>query len=72
MRLLRVVAAGAVLVAASAGRGGDAPEGKTGLKVGAKAPAFALKDQSGKERTLEEFLKAHDKVAIVFYRSAAW
>jgi hypothetical protein len=71
MRLLRVAAAGAVLAAALAGRADDI-EGKTGLKVGAKAPAFALKDQSGKERTLEEFLKGHDKVAIVFHRSAEW
>lgn len=43
----------------------------TGLKVGEKAPAFTLKDQSGKERSLDEFLKT-GKVAIVFYRSAAW
>ena len=46
-------------------------EGKTGLKVGEKAPAFKLKDQNGKERTLEEFLK-EGKVALVFYRSASW
>ena len=36
-----------------------------------KAPAFKLKDQNGKERTLEEFLK-EGKVALVFYRSASW
>jgi cytochrome oxidase Cu insertion factor (SCO1/SenC/PrrC family) len=46
-------------------------EGKTGLKVGEKAPAFKLKDQAGKERTLEEFAKK-GKVALVFYRSADW
>ena len=44
---------------------------KTGLKVGEKAPPFTLKDQSGKERSLDEFLKT-GKIAIVFYRSAAW
>jgi len=44
---------------------------KTGLKVGEKAPAFTLKDQSGKERSLDEFLKAGN-VAIIFYRLAAW
>jgi hypothetical protein len=48
-----------------------APEAKTGLKLGAKAPAFTLKDQSGKERSLDEFLKK-GKVALVFYRSADW
>jgi cytochrome oxidase Cu insertion factor (SCO1/SenC/PrrC family) len=47
------------------------PEEKTGLKVGEKAPAFKLKDQAGKERTLEEFVK-QGKVALVFYRSAGW
>jgi len=45
--------------------------GKTGLKVGEKAPAFRLKDQDGKERTLEEFTKK-GTVAIVFHRSAGW
>lgn len=44
---------------------------KSGIKVGEKAPTFALKDQAGKERTLEEFLKKGN-VAIVFYRSASW
>jgi peroxiredoxin len=44
---------------------------KTGLKVGAKAPAFTLKDQAGKERTLNEFRK-QGNVALVFYRSARW
>jgi cytochrome oxidase Cu insertion factor (SCO1/SenC/PrrC family) len=49
----------------------DPPAEKTGLKVGEKAPAFTLKDQAGKERTLDEFVK-QGKVALVFYRSAAW
>ena len=48
------------------------PEEKTGLKVGTKAPAFKLKDQAGKERTLDEFLKGEGPVAIVFFRSAGW
>ena len=51
---------------------GDTPAGeKTGLTIGTKAPAFTLKDQNGKERSLGEFLKK-DKVALVFYRSASW
>lgn len=49
-----------------------APEEKTGLKVGTKAPTFVLKDQAGKERTLDEFRKGEGFVAIVFHRSAGW
>jgi len=59
-----------VMLAASSAYG-QPPEAKTGLRVGTKAPAFALKDQNGKERTLDEFLKK-GKVALVFYRSASW
>jgi cytochrome oxidase Cu insertion factor (SCO1/SenC/PrrC family) len=53
------------------GKGKPAPEEQTGLKVGEKAPKFTLKDQEGKERSLDEFLKK-GKVALVFYRSADW
>jgi cytochrome oxidase Cu insertion factor (SCO1/SenC/PrrC family) len=61
-----------VLALAGAGRADNkVADEKTGLAVGAKAPAFTLKDQNGKERTLEEFLKK-GKVALVFYRSAGW
>jgi cytochrome oxidase Cu insertion factor (SCO1/SenC/PrrC family) len=52
-------------------QGKPAREELTGLKVGAKAPSFSLKDQQGKERSLDEFLKK-GKVALVFYRSADW
>jgi cytochrome oxidase Cu insertion factor (SCO1/SenC/PrrC family) len=69
------LAATVVLLAAptafSQGVGKPAPEEHTGLKVGAKAPKFTLKDQAGKERSLDEFL-AKGKVALVFYRSADW
>lgn len=64
--LAMVVAAGALAGA------GTAPEEKTGLKEGAKAPAFALKDQDGKERTLDELKKGDGLLAIVFHRSAEW
>jgi cytochrome oxidase Cu insertion factor (SCO1/SenC/PrrC family) len=70
MRFLTAVAVAGL--AAAAGRADDPPAEKTGLKVGAEAPAFTLKDQSGKERTLAEFLKGRGKVALVFYRSADW
>jgi peroxiredoxin len=59
------------MAATAAASAADPPEEKTGLKVGEKAPAFKLKDQNGKERTLEEFVK-QGKVALVFYRSASW
>jgi peroxiredoxin len=52
-------------------RADDTRDERTGLKVGSKAPAFTLKDQAGKERSLEEFLKKGN-VALVFYRSAGW
>ena len=42
-----------------------------GLTIGTKAPIFTLKDQSGKDRSLDELLKK-GKVALVFYRSASW
>ena len=47
------------------------PETHPGVKVGEKAPRFTLKDQAGKDRSLDEFL-AKGKVALVFYRSADW
>ena len=49
----------------------SAAEEQTGLKVGAQAPKFVLKDQSGKERSRDDLLKK-GKVALVFFRSADW
>lgn len=43
-----------------------------GVPVGTPAPAFSLKDQHGKDRSLAEFLGDGEKVALVFYRSADW
>jgi cytochrome oxidase Cu insertion factor (SCO1/SenC/PrrC family) len=54
-----------------AGAADPAPEEKTGIKVGEKAPAFKLKDQTGTERELAALLK-DGPVALVFYRSASW
>ncbi len=68
--LLLVVGVGCWLAVGGAKSASD-EEKKTGLKVGAKAPAFKLKDQAGKERSLVEFLK-QDNVALVFYRSVSW
>ena len=53
------------------GKARPAPEERTGLNVGVKAPKFTLQDQEGKERSLDEFL-GKGKVALVFYRSADW
>ena len=74
MRYLSTPAlAGGLLLGALAGmiQAGGAPDAKTGLKLGTKAPAFTLKDQHDKQRSLDEFLKK-GKVALVFYRSASW
>lgn len=46
------------LLAAVVTAADPAPEEKSGLKAGTKAPAFTLKDQSGKERSLAEFTKS--------------
>ena len=56
---------------AASSKADDAPDEKTGLTVGTKAPAFSLKDQKGDERSLDDFLKK-GPVALVFYRSANW
>jgi cytochrome oxidase Cu insertion factor (SCO1/SenC/PrrC family) len=69
------LAAAVVLLAAptafSQGKAKPAPNENTGLKVGEKAPKFTLKDQEGRERSLDDLLKK-GKVALVFYRSADW
>jgi peroxiredoxin len=70
MRSILLLSVG-LLLAAVGSAADKAPEEKSGLKVGAKAPAFTLKDQSGTERALDEFLK-QGNVALVFYRSASW
>jgi len=67
-----ILASLVLALSAAAALTADPPiEGKTGLKVGEKAPAFKLKDQDGKERTLEEFTRK-GMVALVFHRSAGW
>jgi cytochrome oxidase Cu insertion factor (SCO1/SenC/PrrC family) len=68
---MRIALGMAAILAAAPAWAADPPPEKTGLKVGEKAPAFKLTDQAGKERTLDEFVK-QGKVALVFYRSAAW
>ena len=77
LALIRSIALGivvGVLAAPSAraqGKAKPAPEEQTGVKIGANAPRFTLKDQHGAERSLDELLKK-GKVALVFYRSADW
>ena len=45
--------------------------GLPGNAIGSKAPNFTLKDQTGKNYSLNALLKK-GKVALVFYRSADW
>jgi cytochrome oxidase Cu insertion factor (SCO1/SenC/PrrC family) len=74
IRTLGLAVAVAILTATGASaqeRGKPAPKDQTGLEVGAKAPAFNLKDQNGKDRSLDDLLKS-GTVALVFYRSADW
>ena len=68
MRTLSASLTVAVLLFAS---GLVAAEKTPGVQIGKKAPAFKLKDQKGKQRSLEELLKKSN-VALVFYRSADW
>ena len=43
-----------------------------GIRIGAAAPDFQLKDQNGESRKLSEFVKSGESIALVFYRSADW
>ena len=71
MNRLWAVAFGLLAGTGAASAADPAPEAKTGLRVGEKAPEFRLKDQSGAERSLATLLK-DGNVALVFYRSASW
>jgi hypothetical protein len=42
-----------------------------GLPTGEKAPAFSLRDQFGRKRTLES-LKGSKGTVLLFFRSADW
>ena len=60
------------LIGAGVAQAADpAPDEKSGIKVGEKAPEFKLKDQAGEERALSALLK-DGPVALVFFRSAGW
>lgn len=71
LALATAVAVLAQVPAMAQDKGKPASEEQSGLKVRAKAPGFTLKDQEGKDRSLDEFLKK-GKVALVFFRSADW
>jgi hypothetical protein len=62
----------ALFAAAPAGMRAQAkPAESMGPAIGVRAPGFNLKDQTGRERSLAEFLPK-GKVALVFFRSADW
>ena len=71
MAMIAVITLLATPYALAQGNAKPALDAQTGVKVGEKAPRFTLKDQEGKERSLDELLKK-GKVALVFYRSADW
>jgi cytochrome oxidase Cu insertion factor (SCO1/SenC/PrrC family) len=70
MRLSLIIGLAASLFLGLAAENAAAGEDH-GLGIGEKAPRFTLKDQNGKERSLDELLKKGN-VALVFYRSASW
>lgn len=47
------------------------PPKEIGLRIGQHAPGFTLKDQNGKDVSLDSLLKT-GPVALVFFRSADW
>jgi peroxiredoxin len=61
----------AAVFSTSLGAADEASPDDPGLPIGQRAPAFTLKNQGGKEVSLEALLKK-GPVAVVFYRSADW
>jgi hypothetical protein len=51
------------------GKSADSPS--VGPQIGAKAPAFAARDQFGHEQT-NETLKGANGTVLLFFRSADW
>ena len=69
--LIGVVLLAVALLATGADAAEVASPENTGLRIGQAAPAFSLKDQTGKEVSLKALLKK-GPVALVFFRSADW
>jgi cytochrome oxidase Cu insertion factor (SCO1/SenC/PrrC family) len=75
MRFRSALIAAAALLTSSIvqAQGAEAPEEMQGtVNVGDKALGFTLKDQNGREHSLESLLDADGYLALVFYRSADW
>lgn len=68
---LRILTLAVALSAALTQLSSAATEAMPGLKVGAKAPDFMLKNSRGEEVSLQS-LVMHGKVALAFVRSADW
>ena len=76
MKRLRWLGLGGLAVAALAVASGwllakELEPREIGLPIGARAPDFALVDQSGSIANLAPLL-ARGKLAVVFFRSADW
>jgi cytochrome oxidase Cu insertion factor (SCO1/SenC/PrrC family) len=70
-RLAATLVAGWLLLALTTPAAEPAAPENTGLAVGQMAPAFTLKDQNGRDVSLDSLLKK-GPVALVFHRSADW
>lgn len=68
---MKSIVSSAALIAVLATANVFAEDEVPGPEVGDEAPSFKLKDQEGKERSLESLLKKRN-VALIFYRSADW
>ncbi|MFP6597064.1 MAG: hypothetical protein VCC01_06370 [Candidatus Hydrogenedentota bacterium] len=70
--LMSLMAIGVLMSPDTNAAGDPAPDEMTGLKVGEKIPDFTLKDQNGKEHSLEGLLAKKGTTVLVFHRSANW
>ena len=66
---LKIALAGVLYLGLATGSASSGEE--EAPSIGAKASAFNLKDQKGKDGSLDELLKKGN-VALVFFRSAGW
>jgi len=69
--LFLLVEGGLAVTAAPAAQAGTVPAAERGPALGQRIPAFAARDQFGKEQTLASLTGA-DGLVLLFVRSADW
>lgn len=74
MKLLLAICFSLSFLIPGFGQGKPSPEQSSapiGLAIGQKAPRFALRDQFGRQQTLDS-LKGPNGTVLLFFRSADW